>query len=125
VTLTGLLADGSPFSFELNSDSTFGFVGGTGGGLTGGGLTGGLDPSVDEENDFFDPDMTLTVTLVTAVGDVLLGDADQDGEVTFSDITPFVAVLQSGTFLTEADCNQDGEVNFADIPRFIEILQGT
>ena len=53
----------------------------------------------------------------------ILGDADRNGVVDFSDIAAFVAVLQSGIFLEQADINQDGELNFADIPAFIEILQ--
>jgi len=51
-----------------------------------------------------------------------LGDVDQDGEVTFADIAPFIEVLMNGTFLEEADCNQDGEVNFDDIESFIALL---
>ena len=72
--------------------------------------------------DFTDyyPHATVTVTLALPP---LLGDANQDGEVTFSDITPFIAILQAGTFLQQADCNQDGVVDFADIPAFIAILQ--
>ena len=42
LVLTGLLADGSPFSFDLNATDVLG-------------------------DDFFDPDATLTVTLVSAV----------------------------------------------------------
>ena len=51
-----------------------------------------------------------------------LGDADQDGEVTFADIAPFIEVLSSGEFQAEADCNEDGEVNFSDIAAFIILL---
>ena len=54
----------------------------------------------------------------------ILGDANQNGEVTFADIPSFIAVLQAGTFLEQADCNQDDAVTFADISRFIAILQG-
>lgn len=52
----------------------------------------------------------------------MLGDVNQDGEVTFADIPSFIEILIAGSFLDEADCNQDGEVTFADIPSFIEIL---
>lgn len=54
--------------------------------------------------------------------DPLLGDVNQDGEVNFSDIAPFISRLQSGDFLTEADINEDGVVDFSDIPPFIEVL---
>ena len=63
------------------------------------------------------------MTLVPAVGNVIFGDVDQDGAVTFSDIAAFIAALQSGTFIPEADINQDDEVNFSDVPLFIAILQ--
>ena len=53
---------------------------------------------------------------------LLLGDVNLDGEVDFSDIPVFIAILQMGQFEVAADCNQDGEVNFADIPAFIDIL---
>ena len=55
---------------------------------------------------------------------VLKGDVDMDGAVGFSDIVPFVAVLQSGVFQAEADCDCSTVVDFADIPAFIDILQG-
>ncbi len=97
VTLTGLLVDGSAFSYDLKG-SRFG-------------------PNV---LDFFESGSTLTVTVVSPVS--ALGDVDLDGEVTFSDIPPFVEILIAGSYLNEADCNEDGEVNFADIDTFIEIL---
>ena len=53
----------------------------------------------------------------------LLGDVNQDGSVTFADISSFVAILQAGTYLEEADANQDGAVTFLDISPFIAILQ--
>ena len=51
-----------------------------------------------------------------------IGDVNQDGLVNFSDISPFIELLISGTFQNEADCNPDGAVNFSDIPAFIGIL---
>ena len=53
------------------------------------------------------------------------GDVDQDGEVDFLDISPFITVLSSGEFQAEADCNEDGEVDFLDIAPFIVILAGS
>ena len=55
----------------------------------------------------------------------ILGDANRNGEVDFSDIPAFIQILQTGTFLDQADCNQDGVVTFADIPAFIAILQAS
>ena len=55
----------------------------------------------------------------------LLGDLNQNGEVNFLDIAPFIQRLATGTFQVEADINQNGEVNFADISPFIEILVST
>ena len=53
-----------------------------------------------------------------------LGDANQDGEVNFLDINPFIALLSSNTFLEQADTNEDGVVDFLDIAPFIAILSG-
>ena len=97
VILSGLLADGSPFSFDLTSFN------------------------VDTEG-YFDPDATLTVTLVPSDPNFILCDVNQDGVLDFADIPAFIGVLQAGTFLQEADCNEDGVVDFADIPAFIAAL---
>jgi len=98
VFLSGVLADGSAFGFQL---VVFGFF----------------------EDGFFDPEATVTVTLGSPVPEVILGDVNQDDVVDFGDIPSFIEALQTGVFIPEADCNQDGEVNFSDIPRFVEILQ--
>ena len=63
---------------------------------------------------------TFTVEIM---GDVLKGDVDLSGVVDFSDIAPFIAVLQGGMFQAEADCDCSTIVDFADIPVFIAILQ--
>ncbi len=61
-----------------------------------------------------------------------LGDVNNDGEVTFADIDPFVAAI--GTTETQfriqyptwvwiaADCNQDGMITFADIDPFVALI---
>ena len=51
-----------------------------------------------------------------------LGDVNLDDEVSFLDITPFIALLSSGGFQEEADFNDDGEVTFSDIGPFIASL---
>lgn len=94
VTLSGLLANGEPFSFQLNS---------------------AFSPS----DGFFSQGATLTVTLDSSVS---LGDVNRDGAVNFLDITPFIAILSAGGFQAEADIDQNGEVNFLDISPFIGIL---
>lgn len=63
-------------------------------------------------------DATLSVTNSL----VLLGDTNLDGVVDFSDIAPFIAVLQLGEFRAEADVDENGEVNFLDISPFIGVL---
>ena len=57
-----------------------------------------------------------------AVPEFVLGDANQDGEVDFSDIPAFIGVLQAGSFLEEADVNRDGVVDFDDIGPFVDVL---
>ena len=108
-TLSGLLADGSAFSFDLFDIDLFdedelaaisdGFV-----------IQSGSSFSV----------VRAAVSQIT--GTAILGDCNQDGEVTFADIPAFIEILTAETFFEEADCNQDGEVNFADIAPFSEIL---
>ena len=92
VTLSGVLVDGSPFSFDLMSvDVLF--------------------------EDFFEPDATVTVTLGPPVT-TILGDVNQDGVVDLSDIAPFIFVLQSGGFQAEADIDLNGVVDFCDVVPF-------
>ncbi len=67
----------------------------------------------------------LTVTTpVAEPGAVpfILGDCNQNGEVNFLDIAPFIGILSSSVYLAQADCNQNGEVTFTDIASFIAIL---
>ena len=99
VVLTGVFADGSPFSFNILPN--------------GNRFSGG---------EVISPDATFTVTLGPPLPDVILGDVNQDGVVEFADIPSFIALLIAGEFQAEADINEDGEVTFADIPAFIEIL---
>ena len=58
------------------------------------------------------------------VFDVELGDVNQDGDVNFLDISPFINVLSTGEYQIEADVDQSGAVDFLDISPFIEILVG-
>ena len=54
----------------------------------------------------------------------VLGDMNQDGDVNFFDISPFISMLSTGEFSCEADLDQNGLVNFLDISPFIELLSG-
>jgi len=56
---------------------------------------------------------------------VLLGDVNLSGDVTFSDISPFIALLASGAFQLEADIDGSGDVGFSDISPFISILSAS
>ena len=53
---------------------------------------------------------------------VLLGDVNLDGEVTFLDISPFIAILSAAGFQVEADVDLDAAVTFLDIAPLIAIL---
>ena len=96
-TLSGMFADRTEFSFDLNVNNALG-------------------------GDFFDSDVTITVTLVEIPPAPIVGDVDLSGEVDFSDITPFISVLASGEFQFEADTDQNGVVDFLDIAPFIALL---
>ena len=63
------------------------------------------------------------ITITPADMEALKGDVNLSGGVDFSDIAPFIAVLQGGMFQAEADCDCSLEVDFSDIPAFIAILQ--
>ena len=97
VTLSGRLANGNRFSFNLNPNP----------------------PVFEPDGDYFDPGATVTVRLV----DILRGDQG-DGAVNFADIQWLIGVLNSRTYDPAADINLDGEVNFFDIAPFIQILSG-
>ncbi len=101
VTLTGLYADGTEFSFDLKS-------------------------VFEADEDFFSTGATLTLTLGPP-GDIIivLGDVNLDEVVDLLDIAPFIQSLATGSFSEQADCNQDGIVNFLDILSFIAILSGS
>ena len=97
VTLSGLLADGEQFSFNLNSVAT------------------------RDNVDSFSPDATLNVKLVP----IILGDINRDEEVNFLDIAPFIEVLATpGGFQGEADIDQNDVVNFLDIALLAALLAG-
>ena len=96
VTLRGTLAGGQRFRFDLNAVRV-------------------------NDDDFFSPNATLTVTLV---GPVLRGDVNLDGVVDFFDIHPFIDLLAAQEFQDEADIDQNGVANFFDIQSFINILAG-
>ena len=53
-----------------------------------------------------------------------LGDVNRDGEVNFLDISPFIALLDTGEFQAEADFNMSGEITFLDVSPFIMALTG-
>ena len=60
--------------------------------------------------------------MATMSENVLLGDANLDGVIDFSDISPFITALLGGQYLNEADINQDGNLDFDDIGPFIGIV---
>ena len=68
---------------------------------------------------------SVTIDTQAVANEVLYGDVDQNGAISFLDIGPFIALLQGGEYREEADVNQDGSVNFLDIGPFIATLQGT
>ena len=95
VTISGLLVDGSDFSFDLNTVREPG-------------------------EDLFAASAEVFFTVVQP--EILVGDCNRDGVVNFLDIPPFVQTVSTGEFRAEADINQDGEVDFLDIFPFVAIL---
>ena len=68
-------------------------------------------------------DVDLSADIVTV--NFQLGDADQNDEVNFFDITAFISILQAGDFLEEADLNRDGVCDFFDISPFVDALSSS
>ena len=80
----------------------------------------------------------LTTTPITVLSDatgeniiqfvraaeIVLGDVNRDGVVSFLDISPFIGLLSSGDYQEAADVNLDGYVSFLDISEFVSILAG-
>ncbi len=73
-------------------------------------------------NRFDNAQLALNIFEYVSSSSLILGDVNIDGVVDFSDIPPFIALLQAGSFQEEADVNQDGLVDFGDIAPFIAIL---
>ena len=94
--------------------ATSGAFGGTDGPVMGSSTVGEANNGIDISN--------VTITFEEA-STALKGDVNLSGMVDFSDIAPFIAVLQGGMFQAEADCDCSTVVDFADIPAFIAILQ--
>ena len=91
VSLSGVLADGTPFDFDLNrTDTIFG--------------------------DFFAPGSTLTVTLSGGLSVEGEGDFDLDGDVDGGDVDFYIGSLgQPATGeLAILDLDADGQITLAD-----------
>ena len=87
-------------------------------------VSGAGDVNGDSVADFIVGGSTTQEARVYVSQIVFLGDCNQDSVVNFLDITPFIGILSSGSFLEEADVNRDGSVSFLDITPFIGILAG-
>ena len=86
-----------------------------------------FDGSVDGEFQITNGGQTLSILnpAEKPSDDIVKGDVNMDGEVTFLDISPFIMALSlPDAAPAEADCNCDGNVNFLDISVFINILAG-
>ena len=99
VRLSGVLADGSPVSLDLNSS----FISG---------------------EDLFAAGSQITIGQLAVEPIVLLGDVNGDGVVSFLDIAPFISILSDSGFQNQADIDRNGVVDFFDIAPFITILSG-
>lgn len=62
------------------------------------------------------------LTLTRIVPNLLLGDVNEDGDLNFLDIAPFISILSAADYQLEADINEDRVVDFLDISPFIVLL---
>lgn len=70
------------------------------------------------ENEINSPSDYTVVNPITFI----VGDVNDDGEVNFMDIAPFISVLSNANFTPAADINGDGSLDFGDIGPFIQLL---
>ncbi|MDB2687512.1 right-handed parallel beta-helix repeat-containing protein [Mariniblastus sp.] len=108
LTLTHALLEGSP---AIDAGSNALAVDGNGNPLT-----------TDQRGEARIESGTVDIGAVEFGDPFLLGDANLDGMVDFDDISPFITILASDTFLDQADTNRDGIIDFDDISPFITLL---
>ena len=77
---------------------------------------------VDANGNFASSWIAATPTPGAFESPFLLGDANLDGVVNFLDISPFILLISTNTFLAQADIDGNGVVNFLDISPFISVL---
>lgn len=82
----------------------------------------GTSSSFGSANVFSSGTLTQDLSALRVQTTFLLGDANQDGVVSFLDIAPFISHLSSGVYLAEADIDQNNVVDFLDISPFIDLL---
>lgn len=90
------------------------------------GTLGGLyfyDPISDQQGTIIEENK-FSVAGVTVVDDpgILLGDANQDGNVNLLDIDPFVTTILVSSFCLNSDINRDGMVNLLDVEPFVFLI---
>ena len=56
--------------------------------------------------------------------EILLGDVDQDGDISLLDVEPFISAITGADYIAEADTNCDGFVSLLDVQPFVNILTG-
>ena len=77
-----------------------------------------LDPNASPASPNFSAYLGLSIV---PVNDVLLGDVNGDGAVTFADIGPLLDLIFAGGFSPEADINGDTMVTFGDIGPLLDL----
>ena len=85
-----------------------------------------FDSSDWRESSFLSGSMMMRIHAVSTTDTPFaLGDCNQDGDLNFLDVAPFIASLISDSpadFIVEADIDLSGEVTFLDITPFIALL---
>lgn len=56
--------------------------------------------------------------------EIVVGDANLDGQINLLDVTAFVFYLSNGLYQPQSDINQDGVVNLLDVAPFVGLLSG-
>ena len=109
--------------FAIRGIDPSGFLVSGAGDFNGDGIDDLIIGAYDRKNGNFSAGDSYVLFGRPATPGVLKGDVNMDGDIGFSDIGPFIAVLESGVFQAEADCDCSAVVDFFDIAPFIVLLQ--
>ncbi|MBQ8051288.1 MAG: dockerin type I repeat-containing protein [Bacteroidaceae bacterium] len=93
------------------------------GDMTGFALDGGLNTAGDYSVWSFAEERLPELTYIQETHSLLLGDVNQDGQITIADVTALVNILLGkAPEKRNADVNQDGQITIADVTTLVNLI---